>query len=755
MTARRRYIRSAGFGLERIGFVALRHFRWAAVVLGMIGAVAIYGAFHTSVDRNLRDIFRSDGESYQAYLAAAEAFADPENQVLVLVEGSALRSPEGLQQLLEFHLEAQLLPDAGTVFSLFSLRTPPGAEGTGTPLVGDPSHGLTPEIIDQVRRHPVAGSSLLSADGDAALFSVSHVKSHAQLADLEPLIEAIDEVAARLLTEHDLTATVTGVAAIRAEIVDILQRDQLVLNGAGVLIGFILSLAFFRSWAASLMTALPAAFAGFVLIGWTAVLGVPVTIVSNVVPILVMVLGYADGMHLSAAWRRRRLRGASPERAEAGALIDSAAPCMLTALTMAVAFLSMTISDVDMVGDFGLMGAVGTVVGTWIVLTGHAVCARFIGRYWRLRPGARIPLEALGAPVELLTRHVVRFAWPIVIISIPLTIVLGVLFLSVAPEYSVRETLPAGTPATEALSIIDKSLGGAYPVHVVVEMGDPTEVAADELARVRSVHEATRAVPGVQSAFSLWSMALWLDPGVAAQPDLAPISRQLTNFIYELPPESVRRFVAGPGALVTVNISERSTAETLDLIADIEQAAVAADLSSHVTGPTVIAAREGTRAISQLNSSLGLAIVGGLLLIAFAMRSPAIAAVAFVPNILPDMAAGALLHVVGNGMQLTSIVALTIAFGIAVDDTIHYLSTVNRMSGPIRERIVKASRRVGPVLAATTAIIGVGNLVTLTSGLTTIVLFGAIVVTSLVIALVADLVLLPAIATGPARRWFP
>jgi predicted RND superfamily exporter protein len=106
-------------------------------------------------------------------------------------------------------------------------------------------------------------------------------------------------------------------------------------------------------------------------------------------------------------------------------------------------------------------------------------------------------------------------------------------------------------------------------------------------------------------------------------------------------------------------------------------------------------------------------------------------------------------------MQLTSIVALTIAFGIAVDDTIHYLSAVNRMSGSIGARIVKASRRVGPVLAATTAIIGIGNLVTLTSGLTTVVLFGAIVVTSLVMALIADLVLLPAIATGPARRWFP
>jgi predicted RND superfamily exporter protein len=720
-----------------------------------VGAVAAYGAFHTSVDRDLRDIFRSDSESYEAYVTVAEAFADPENQVLVLVEGAGIRSPEGLQQLLEFHLETQILPDAGAVFSLFSLRTPPDEGGTGTPLLADTSLGLTPEIIDQVRRHPIAGSSLLSADGDVALISVTHAEGRAELADLERLIEAIDEVAARLLTGLDLTATVTGIAPIRAEIVEILQRDQLVLNGAGILIGFILSLAFFRSWTASLMTALPAALAGFVLIGWTAVLGVPVTMVSNVVPILVMVLGYADGMHLSAAWRRRRLRGASPGRAEAGALIDAAAPCMLTALTMAVAFLSMTISDVGMVRDFGLMGAAGTVIGTWIVLAGHAVCARFVGRFWRLRPGARIPLEALGGPVERITKNVVRFAWPIAIISVPLTIGLGVLFLSVAPEYSVRETLPAGTPATEALSTIDRSLGGAYPVHVVVEMSDPAEVTADELGRVRSVHEATLTVPGVQSVFSIWSMALWLDPDGAVRPDITPVSSQLTDFLDEMSPESVRRFLAHPGALVTVNIPERSTAETLDLIAAIEVAALAADPSSIVTGPTVIAAREGTRAIFQLNSSLGLAIVGGLLLIALAMRSPAIAAVAFLPNILPDMAAGALLHVVGNGMQLTSIVALTIAFGIAVDDTIHYLSAVNRMSGPIGARIVKASRRVGPVLAATTAIIGIGNLVTLTSGLTTVVLFGAIVVTSLVMALIADLVLLPAIATGPARRWFP
>jgi hypothetical protein len=138
-----------------------------------------------------------------------------------------------------------------------------------------------------------------------------------------------------------------------------------------------------------------------------------------------------------------------------------------------------------------------------------------------------------------------------------------------------------------------------------------------------------------------------------------------------------------------------------------------------------------------------------------ALRSVAIGLIALIPNLLPDMATGSLLYFLGDGMQLTSVVGLTIAFGIALDDTIHYINVVFRHHGAtMKERLIAASREVGPVLVATTAVVVAGLLMTLTSGLTTEVTFGLLVVTALVMALIGDLIFLPAIMAGPGRGLF-
>ncbi len=742
---------SVGFGVERIGLLAHGHPRIAAIVIALITVVSVYGLFHVTIDRNLRDMFRGESTAYATYLAAADEFVDPENQIFILIEGEAIGTPDVFPSLQELHLELQLLPDVGTVYSLFSLLGPPDANGRARPLVTDPEAGLDPLLIQAIRAHPILGASLVSADGTAMLISIGHAEAKAPLERHEILIEEINGVLSSILAGTGLRASVTGLAAARTEIVRLLKRDQVVLNGSGILVGFILSFLFFRSWAACLMTALPSALAGVTLIGWTGALGIPVTIVSNVVPVLVMVLGYADGMHLTSAWRRHRDRGLSPAKAERMALLEAGPPCMLTALTMAVAFLSMTISDVAMVRDFGWTGAVGTIVGTWIVLAGHALAGRALGRYWRQSATmSRTPLGWLAAPTAALTRWVTAAAWPIAISSVPLTIVCGILFLSVPPDHSVHQTLPPGSTAAQALTVIDAKLGGAFPIDIIVPMGEVAPLSAEGLARIRSVHEAVAAVEGTRSTFSIWSLASWL--GVEGATDLAPVLALLE----QLPDEARRRFLGPSGALVTVNISDLPTVQTIALVDRIETAALQAVPESIVTGATVVGAREATRTINNLNLSLGLAVIAGLVLIAIALRSIAIALVALIPNLLPDMATGSLLFFLGDGMQLTGVVGLTIAFGIAIDDTIHYLNTVVRLrvEGPVRDRLVAAAHEVGPVLIATTLVIVAGMFMTLTSGLTPVVTFGLIVVTSLVMAMFGDLVFLPAIMAGPARRWF-
>jgi hypothetical protein len=108
-------------------------------------------------------------------------------------------------------------------------------------------------------------------------------------------------------------------------------------------------------------------------------------------------------------------------------------------------------------------------------------------------------------------------------------------------------------------------------------------------------------------------------------------------------------------------------------------------------------------------------------------------------------------------MQFNGVLALTVAFGIAVDASIHYLNHFfhdGDDSLPLRERLIGTSRRIGPVLFGTTAIIVSGLATTQTSQMPTVALFGLLAAVTLLIGLVGSLFILPALMAGVAKRWF-
>jgi uncharacterized protein len=737
--------RSIAFGLERIGLAALRHPRWTALATALIAIVAVYGFFHISIDRDLRSLFRGDTEIYRTYVEALQNYVDPENQILVVVEGEGIGDPDTFTKLRDLHLELSLLPDVGSVFSPFSLRTPPDANGSTRPLIADPDAGLGPDLVAAIRAHPILGSSVLSADGTVLAFIVTHAEQQASLERHDTLIAEVGATVDLILGDAPVKTTVAGFAAMRAEIVRLLQRDQIVLNLSGIVIGFFLSLLMFRSLFGAAITAVPAAFAGLSLLGWTGTLGIEVTILSSVVPALVMVLGYADGMHLTASWRRFRQEGHSVMEAERLALIEVGPACILTALTTAVAFLSMILSDVGIVRDFGRVGAIGTVIGAVLVIAVHGLMVRLFGKFWRAEAGAPLSLmNRMAGPVAVLTGWVTKRATLVAAIAVPVTVLLGAAYFAVPPEHSLSETLPSDSPLVAALNTIDRDLGGAFPVQIIVPMDGLAVDSPEGLARIRMAHEAVDGL-GASPPISLWSLAEWVggDPAdaLALLPDLPPETRQL--------------FVGPSGALVTVNLVEMPTAEMATAVDRIETAVKAVVPDAIVTGATVVGTRESTRTIGNLNRSLGLAVIVALALVAFALRSAGAGVVAAIPNLLPIVAAGAVLYVLGAGMQLTSVVSLTIAFGIAIDDTIHYLNVFFATRGSdVSGRLVKAARQVGPVLIATTLVIVGGMTMTQSSGLATIALFGLLAMGSLIVALIGDLIFLPAIIAGPARRLF-
>jgi predicted RND superfamily exporter protein len=740
--------------LERIAWLALDRPRTAGFVFLLIVIAAGIGVGWVSYDNDLRNVFSSGTAVEARKIAAAERFVDPENETLLLVEGKSLADPQVFAKLQELQFELQLIDGVETVYSLFALRDPPDADGNAKLIVDDPSLGLTPGLAARIRAHPILGAKLLTADSAGMVFVITPADSRDPVETPRRLKTEIDAKAAEILAGTGLTATVTGFPTIRVAIVEILKRDQLVLNGAGALIGFVMSLIAFRSITAAIMTAIPAIIGAMIVIGGMGLFGVPVTVMSNVVPALVMILGYADGMHISHSFRHYRDKGLPPRDAEMLAQKDVGAACMLTAITVGIAFLSLSITDIPIIRDFAFTGAVAMIIGCATVLVAHAFGALLIGRFWRERRGPSANLLIwLERPCGALGRFVVAFARPLSVLSIVLFVVLGAMYFAVPPEHSVSENLPKDDPANAALTRFDTNFGGAFPVEVVVPLGGRSPTAPESLEKIKAVHQAVAAVEGVDTPLSLWSLVDWLgdiDP---------PTLKTLDGIVEELTPDTRSRFLGqGGSVLVTANIHEAPNYVTTPLLDRIEAAAKAAggdDIA--VTGATVVTNRESTRTISNLNFNLATAVVGDILLLVFAFRNLPIGIVSSLANTLPLFATGALLFILGRGMQMTSVIALTVAFGIAVDDTIHYINRFLVHGNPahsLRERLIEASRDVGPVLIGTTLIVICGLSTTLTSGLPTIALFGYIAAITLVVAVVGDLVVMPALIFGVAKRWF-
>src|SRR5262249_10134360 len=151
-------------------------------------------------------------------------------------------------------------------------------------------------------------------------------------------------------------------------------------------------------------------------------------------------------------------------------------------------------------------------------------------------------------------------------------------------------------------------------------------------------------------------------------PDAATAKR-LDAFLADVSPETRSRFVAPSGAaLINSNIQEQPVHILEPVMENIEAAAKKAGGEGvALTGVTVVTTREAARTISDLNWSLATAIFGDVFLLILAFRNIPIGVVSSLANTLPLFATGALLFLTGKGMQFTSVIALTVAFGIAVD----------------------------------------------------------------------------------------
>lgn len=698
----------------------------------MIGGFA--GLARTTFDPSIINLFRSDDQRVETFEEIWETFGTADSDCLVVIEWGPGEIDEALiaeLRVLEDELVAvKEVRRVVTPFTALSLQ--PGSE--------------TADALTQwqrAREHPVTSGRLVAEDGKALLFAVSLDPAIDGVTYLADRNHPIHVAAARFTERTDARATLTGVPVLRAAMLGRLRVEEIMFVAIGGTIGAIISLLLFRRLVAVAIVAAGPLIATLWIVGLMGWAGEAINPVNVVVPTLVLVVGFTDAVHLLHAIRDELRAGASPRAAARAALRAVGPACVLTSVTTAIGFSSLMTARIDVIARFGATAAVGTIMAMLAVTTVVPLLAG-TGLGSSIARAGEQRRERARTFGTALVRFVTRHARIVAIAGSLTTIAFAATCLRLEPNSAMREGLPVGDPAVEAMDTLESKFGGVFAM--IVHIGWDESVAWPSPELDRAFEEATALLASERSTGTPQSILDLLPRGPGGP------GWHLLPFI---PEEAVARVlnIEDRQALVSAMVPDDGIVVHLPMIDRLE--AALADLNREYSGITftlsgnpVAVGYAASHMIEDLAVSLTMASGVIFIVLAIAFRSLRLGLISVIPNAFPLVVAGASLVFLDVGLTITGVITFCVCLGVAVDDTIHLISRYRRAvrTEPDPRRAAESAvLTVGAALVTTTAVLIGGFAAVFISDLPIMQMFGSLSCLALLAALVGDLLILPAL----------
>ena len=476
-----------------------------------------------------------------------------------------------------------------------------------------------------------------------------------------------------------------------------------------------------------------------------------------VMPVLVLVLGVSGGVHLVNYLGEALAEGGRAGVAARGMRL-AWLPCGLSAVTTAIGLASLGLSELEPIRTFGFHAAIGVMAAPAVLFL---VLPGFFER-WPIPARTGIGQIAIARQAA---GFVIRHARVIGLSFIALACVAagGLPLL----RTSVRiDTL--FTPHSRVIRDyvwIEERIGPLVPIEVVLRFSGTSDIRpAARLALVREVEARLAAMAGVTAA----SSAAGLLPDMPARGTIGTAlaesraARRLAasdvGYVRDVDGEQWWRVTARIPALADVDYGE-----FLDRVwAEVEPAVEAAGgagkgVIASCTGVMPLVHAIQNTLLQDLFSSF-LAACGVITLVMMLVEGGIVPGlVAMAGNLFPSVLLFGLLGWGRVPLDIGSVMTASIALGMAIDGTLHFLTFHGRSrqaGNTPAEAVRDAYGHCGPALVQTTLVCGLGLLVFAASSFAPTSRFAWMLTGLLVAALAGDLLLLPSLLLGPAARWF-
>ena len=713
-------------------------------------------------DFTYRGFFNEGDALLERFDAFERQFGNDDAVVVAVHSPSGIFDASSAALLIELTEKMWLIPDVIRVTSLSNFNW---VHAKGDEIIVEPllprDRPLTGELLKERERvathHETIPHYLLSDDAKTAML-FAFVKPGIDAPPNNPKIVLPVRALLEKLKGGDHTFYLSGGPPLSLAFQEAATSDMQRLVPMVVLMTVLLLWVVLRSFAG---VVLPMLVVGLSVVGSLAFAGwkgIALTNVTTALPQILISVGVADAMHILVTFYRGMKRGLPRRDAARYALQKNFIPTILTSLSTAIGFFSFATADLRPVADLGMLAGAGTVIA-WFMTYG------VVGTLLFVLPmhANKLPDSTIVRSDALVGRMVDRLR------RARRGIILGfaaftVIALAISTQNDVNSDpfkyFAEGYPTRIANTFIEDNVGGARGVEIVVDSGKPEGIKDPQfLRKVDALQTWLAEQPGVTRSVSIVDVlkqthrSLHGDAAAfyAVPESSEAVAQELFLYTMGLPQGmdiNDRVSIKNDRLRLTVLWTIPTSAEAVSMVHRIEEHAASMGLSVWATGKNLLwQALNGYVVRAFLRSMITATVLISLLLVVF-FGSFSLGMLALVPNIIPLIGGGACLWLMGQHLDVGTVLVAAISLGIAVDDTIHILSNYRRARAAghtSRDAIFEVLAHTGPALVGTTLVLVLAFGTFVFAVFTPNLNFGILTASVLSIALITDLVFLPAL----------
>jgi predicted RND superfamily exporter protein len=520
---------------------------------------------------------------------------------------------------------------------------------------------------------------------------------------------------------------------------------------------------FFRSYRATIITLSVVVTGVMWALGILGFLEYEITVLTALIPPLIIVIGVPNCIFLINKYQHEVKKHGNQARSLQRVISKIGNATLMTNITTACGFATFILTDSKILKEFGAVASINIMVIFILSILLIPIIYSFLPLP-KEKHLNHLNNEWLNIFVNFLSNTVRKKRIPVFIISI-LSLCISIVGINkIEISGNLIEDMPKKSGFVKDIKFFEKEFKGILPIEIMIDSRRKNGMTRlSNLKRMNDFHDHIKRIPELSSPISIVNLSKYIKQSFYnGNPKYFQLpSSQENTFISSYIKNSDLNFGEnnsyidenGQIARITTLIGEIDT-ERMEgieesLLKGIELYFPKDRFDVILTGKT-LGYLKGTKfLIKNLLISLFLAILLISLMITYLFRSYKMVIISLIPNILPLLFTAGVMGFFNIPIKPSTILVFSIAFGISVDDTIHFLVKYRQElmanNWKIRKSVFSSLRETGISMFYTSIVLFFGFSVFMSSSYGGTIALGGLVSTTLLFAMLANLILLPSL----------